>query len=158
MDREDMKQLKKRKDMLEKMKEQLSNESGGKGKVRVPTSNIRDSEDPRLYKVKFGDLFKTAEGRKYIPDPLLLLIKAAVNLSANHYSGCKLLPACVAGSSEESVSSEGSEAPSMASRSPAARASSDVMAPFTEIIVSDKDDDESSGSDITYLSEPRVGF
>ena len=132
---------KKRKKMMQRIKEKIYKEGGGKKKkckVFVPTPKLGESEDPRLYKVKFGDLFPDEEGRKYIPDPLLLLLKAAVNLSAHHYStSCKLLPTCM------SVSSEESEAPLITLKSP--EGSSNVMAAISEIrVVSDDEDDNVS--------------
>jgi hypothetical protein len=107
---------------------------------------LGESEDPRLYKVKFVGLFADEEGKKYIPDPLLLLIKAAVNLSAHHYStSCKLLPAYM------SVSSEESEAPFITLKSPEGSSDIDIMTAISEIqIVSDEEDDNVSAcSDIT---------
>lgn len=83
--------------MLGKLKE---------GQVWVPTSACGNDDDPKLYKVKFDDLFDTNDAKKYIPDPLLLLIKAAVNLSAYHYGdNCKLRPAC----NESQIGGEPSE-------------------------------------------------
>jgi len=125
---------------MKMMKDKLSKE----GEVYVPTRKLGDSEDPRLYKVKFGDLFENEEERKYIPDPLLLLIKAAVNLSAHHYTrDCKLLPACM------SVSSEESEALLISLQLP--EGSSVIKPTFSEIrIVGDEEDDDASAcSDIT---------
>ena len=138
---------KKRKKMMQCMKEKIYEEDGDKKKkckVFVPTSKLGESEDPKLYKVKFGDLFADEEERKYIPDPLLLLFKAAVNLSAHHYStSCKLLPAGM------SVSSEESEAPLIILKGP--EGSSDIMTAISEIriVSSEEDDNVSACSDIT---------
>ena len=137
---------KQRMEIMREMKQELSKNFG---KVYVPTSKLGDSEDPRLYKVQFGGLFEDDEGKKYIPDPLLLLIKAAVNLSAHHYSKtCMLLPACM------SVSSEESEVPLLTLQS--REGSSDIKMAFSEIrIVSDNEEDDnvSACSDITCLSD-----
>ncbi|KAG7362036.1 hypothetical protein IV203_025702 [Nitzschia inconspicua] len=97
-------------DESENRKEVLKNMFGElkEGKVWVPTSDWGIEDDPKVYKVKFGILFDIPEAKKYIPDPLLLLIKAAVNLSAFHYrKNCKLRPACTSLSSEGGEPSEG---------------------------------------------------
>jgi hypothetical protein len=97
-----------RKNVLKNMRDKLN-----EGQVWVPTSGWGIDDDPKVYKVKFGDLFDSDEAKKYIPDPLLLLIKASVNLSAHHYAkNCKLRPACDSLSSQESsVGGEPSEGP-----------------------------------------------
>ena len=77
--------------------------------VPIPKKGAHlDDGKIKLYKVKFGNLFPEPDGKMYIPDPLLLLIKAAVNLSAHNYSqDCKLLPACPSVSSAESSNTGG---------------------------------------------------
>jgi hypothetical protein len=138
--------------MMNKMRERLLLED----KVFVPTDQLGDSEEPRLFKVKFGDLFKGEEERKYIPDPLLLLIKSAVNLSAHNYSTCKLLPACSVVSSEDYLQShEGSreiETAFEVSYLQSHEGSREIETTFDEIrIVGDDEDDAVSvASDITY--------
>jgi len=129
------------KKVVEKMKTKLETKDGEeKGKVLVPTGKLGEAEDPKLFKVKFADLFVNAEERKYIPDPLLALFKAAVNLSAYHYKTCKLLPACISVSSEESEMPEGPI---------------DIKAVFAEIRIvrDDEDDDLSVCSGITYQED-----
>lgn len=128
----------KRKNLLKNMVGKL-----GEGQVWVPTSGWGINDDPKVYKVKYGDLFVSDEAKKYIPDPLLLLIKAAVNLSAHHYArNCKLLPACISLSSEESsVGGETSEGPiNIVTAVPEIRVVSDDETSVCSDVTYDKDD------------------
>jgi hypothetical protein len=84
--------------MLEGMVKRLREDNG----VIVPTFDSEDS-DFNLYVVDYGELYTGEESKKYIPDPLLVMIKAASSVFA-HYYGDKInfLPA------SKSVTSEGS--------------------------------------------------
>jgi hypothetical protein len=131
---------------MESMLEELLKEN----KVAVPVE--KEVSEPKLYKVSFGDLYNGEEAKKYIPDPLLLLVKAAVNLSAVHYSRAKkLLQACLSLSSEESVNSvslEGS-GDSLNIVEPPQGTSGLGTLPNEIRIVSDHEEDDSS-SEVTY--------
>ena len=89
-----------RKKMMSSMRDILTKHNGNN--VEVPKYKLKDGEDPKIYKIDYSLLFPSGdEGAKYIPDPLLLLIKAAINLSNfinskkdEPFSKCKLLPGC----------------------------------------------------------------
>ncbi|KAL7572203.1 hypothetical protein ACA910_011734 [Epithemia clementina (nom. ined.)] len=129
---------------MESMLEELLKEN----KVKVPVE--KEVSEPKLYKVSFGDLYNGEEAKKYIPDPLLLLVKATVNLSAVHYSKTKkLLQACLSVSSEESkVSVEGSGDRFNTVEPPQGTNGLDTL-PNEIRIVSDHEEDDSS-SKVTY--------
>jgi hypothetical protein len=87
-----------RKKMMSNMRDILAKNGN---KVEVPKYKLKDGEDPKIYKIDYSALCQDDEEAKYIPDPLLLLIKAAVNLSNfinsekdAPFSKCKLLPGC----------------------------------------------------------------
>ena len=81
-----------RRGMLKRMYDEIT----PGGKVRVPVFTTPEGgSQPKLYKINYGELWKNG-GTHFTPDPFLLAIKAAVNLSHLHYSKehMKLLPAC----------------------------------------------------------------
>jgi hypothetical protein len=82
----------------------------------VPNNILKEhAGKPKLYKIHFGNLFQGDESRKYIPDPLPLLMKAAVNLSAVFYSRTrKLLPVCGSEESDTLTTDESWEIPKAA--------------------------------------------
>mmetsp|Transcript_47964 Transcript_47964/g.116632 ORF Transcript_47964/g.116632 Transcript_47964/m.116632 type:complete len:193 (-) Transcript_47964:359-937(-) len=80
-----------------------------KGVMDIPTENLLCPNPLRLFKIDLGVLFHSDDQKPYIPDPMLLALKAACNWSGRTKDTrlAKLLCACDPGTSVDDDSSWG---------------------------------------------------